>query len=89
MPSSRKVFIRDLIVSVVIPECRSRESVFAEVVLFRNDRSPTKFLGDDDFIKKGGHPELDSGSTAWDVCCGRYLTKSFWKVSVQKLILIL
>ncbi|WP_432635841.1 hypothetical protein [Candidatus Avelusimicrobium sp.] len=32
----------------VIPECRSRESVFAVVVLLRNDRSPTKFLGDDD-----------------------------------------
>ncbi|WP_432634190.1 hypothetical protein [Candidatus Avelusimicrobium sp.] len=32
----------------VIPEGCSRESVFAVVVLLRNDRSPTKFLGDDD-----------------------------------------
>ena len=31
---------------VVIPECRSRESVVA-VVLLQNNRSPTKFLGDD------------------------------------------
>ena len=27
-------------------------------------------LGDDDFIKKGGHPELVSGSTAWVVSRG-------------------
>ncbi len=32
--------------------------------------SPTKFLGDDDFIKKGGHPELVSGSTSWVVSRG-------------------
>ncbi len=51
-PSSRSVFIRDLSLVVVIPECCSRESVFAVLVLFQNDRSPTKFLGDDDFIKK-------------------------------------
>ncbi|WP_432634063.1 hypothetical protein [Candidatus Avelusimicrobium sp.] len=30
----------------VIPECRSRESVFV-VVLLRNNRSPTETLGDD------------------------------------------
>ena len=33
---------------VVIPESRSRESVFAVVVPLRNDRSPTKTFGDDD-----------------------------------------
>ena len=44
--SSRKVFIRDLVVIVVIPECRSRESVVCRS-LFYHDGSPTKFLGDD------------------------------------------
>ena len=29
-----------------------------------------QFLGDDDFMKKGGHPELVSGSTAWVVSRG-------------------
>ena len=37
---------------VVIPECRSRESVFAVLVLFRNGRSPTETFGDDNFLKK-------------------------------------
>ncbi len=32
--------------------------------------SPTKSLGNDDFMKKGGHPELVSGSTAWVVSRG-------------------
>ncbi len=31
---------------------------------------PTTTLGDDDFMKKGGHPELVSGSTAWVVSRG-------------------
>ena len=48
--SSRSVFIRDLVVIIVIPECRSRESVFAVVVPLRKDRSPNpegrKFPGD-------------------------------------------
>ena len=35
-----------------------------------NNGSPTKFLGNDDFMKKGGHPELVSGSTAWVVSRG-------------------
>ena len=39
-----------------------------------NDRFPNPAgrltLGDDDFIKKGGHPELVSGSTAWVVSRG-------------------
>ena len=53
MPSAwRPVACWALVIIVVIPECCSRESVFAVVVLLRNDRSPTKFLGDDDFIKK-------------------------------------
>ncbi|MBD9149590.1 MAG: prepilin-type N-terminal cleavage/methylation domain-containing protein [Spirochaetia bacterium] len=32
--------------------------------------SPTKSLGNDDFMKKGGHPELVSGSTSWVVSRG-------------------
>ncbi|WP_428055587.1 type IV pilin protein [Candidatus Avelusimicrobium alvi] len=32
--------------------------------------SPTKFLGNDIIIKKGGHPELVSGSTSWVVSRG-------------------
>ena len=39
-----------------------------------NDRIPNPAgrlpLGDDDFIKKGGHPELVSGSTSWVVSRG-------------------
>ena len=31
---------------------------------------PTTTLGNDDFIKKGGHPELVSGSTSWVVSRG-------------------
>ena len=42
----------DRVIIVVIPECfaarRVRESVFVVVVLLQNDRSPTKFLGDDE-----------------------------------------
>ena len=63
-----------VVIIVVIPECRSRESVFAVGVLFRNNRSPNpagrQFLGDDDFMKKGGHPEFSSGSTSWVVSRG-------------------
>ena len=32
-----------------------------------NDRFPTTTLGNDDFMKKEGHPEFSSGSTAWVV----------------------
>ena len=32
-----------------------------------NDRFPTKTLGNDIVMKKGGHPELVSGSTSWVV----------------------
>ena len=51
--SSRSVFIWDLSLAAdVISECgaarRVRESVFAVVVLVRNDRTPTKSLGNDD-----------------------------------------
>ena len=31
---------------------------------------PTTTLGDDDFMKKGGHPEFSSGSTSWVVSRG-------------------
>ncbi|WP_432635581.1 hypothetical protein [Candidatus Avelusimicrobium sp.] len=45
----------------VIPESCSRESVFAVVVLFRNDRSRIKTLRDDKekrYYKNRGHSEL-------------------------------
>ena len=32
-----------------------------------NDRFPTTTFGNDDFMKKEGHPEFSSGSTAWVV----------------------
>ena len=35
-----------------------------------NNRFPTTTLGNDDFMKKEGHPELVSGSTAWVVSRG-------------------
>ena len=43
-----------------------------ELVLFKkeNDRFPTTTFGNDDFMKKEGHPELVSGSTSWAVCRG-------------------
>ena len=46
---------------------------------FINDRfrnpAGRQFLGNDDFIKKGGHPELISGSTSWVVSRGFTLTE--------------
>ena len=35
-----------------------------------NDRFPTTTFGNDDFMKKEGHPEFSSGSTAWVVSRG-------------------
>ena len=35
-----------------------------------NGRFPTTTLGNDDFMKKEGHPEFSSGSTAWVVSRG-------------------
>ena len=35
-----------------------------------NGRFPTTTLGNDDFMKKEGHPEFSSGSTAWVVIRG-------------------
>ena len=37
---------------------------------FRNNRFWTTTFGNDDFMKKEGHPELVSGSTAWVVSRG-------------------
>ena len=61
------------VIIVVIPECRSRESVFAVVVLFLNDRSPTKFLGDDKQRDIAVIPECRSRESA--VCRCGFLTK--------------
>ena len=36
----------------------------------KNNRFPTTTFGNDDFMKKEGHPELVSGSTAWVVSRG-------------------
>ena len=36
----------------------------------KNNRFPTPTFGNDDFMKKEGHPELVSGSTAWVVSRG-------------------
>ncbi len=46
------------------PECFCRGSV---VTKKENGRFPTTTLGNDDFMKKEGHPEFSSGSTAWVV----------------------
>ena len=57
LPSSPKVSVGDLL-----------------LLKKENDRIPNPAgrlpLGDDDFIKKGGHPELVSGSTSWVVSRG-------------------
>ena len=41
---------------VVIPECRSRESVVNIVALFHNNRSPTETFGDDNQSGQGVIP---------------------------------
>ena len=49
LPSSRSVFIRDLLLLLLsFPSVVVGNLFFAIAVLLRNDRSPTKFLGDDD-----------------------------------------
>ncbi len=58
----------------VKPILSSPKVVVGNLSLFKkendNNGSPTKFLGDDDFMKKEGHPELVSGSTSWVVSRG-------------------
>ena len=75
--SSRKVFIRDLLLPwLSSPRNLVGDLFFAVAVLLRNDGSPNpagrQFLGDDkgkgSLMKKGGHPELVSGSTFWGFC---------------------
>ncbi|WP_428060484.1 type IV pilin protein [Candidatus Avelusimicrobium stercoris] len=44
--------------------------LFLSLLFLNNDRFPTTTLGNDISIKKGGHPELVSGSTAWVVSSG-------------------
>ena len=54
----------------------SPRNLVGDLVLFKkgNDRFPSTAgrltLGNDDFMKKEGHPELVSGSTSWAVCRG-------------------
>ena len=54
----------------------SPRNLVGDLVLFKkgNDRFPRpagrSTLGNDDFMKKEGHPELVSGSTSWAVCRG-------------------
>ena len=54
----------------------SPRNLVGDLVLFKkgNDRFPSPAgrltLGNDDFMKKEGHPELVSGSTSWAVCRG-------------------
>ena len=62
----------------VKPVLSSPKVVVGNLSLFKkendNNGSPTKFLGNDDFMKKGGHPERAtrrvSGSTSWVVSRG-------------------
>ena len=56
LSSSWKVVVQDLLF------CKSATTT--------NGRFPTKTLGNDIVMKKGGHPELVSGSTSWVVSRG-------------------
>ena len=49
-----------------------RRGAFGDLFLLKkeNNRFPTTTFGNDDFMKKEGHPELVSGSTAWVVSRG-------------------
>ena len=49
-------FYNDFFLLVVIPEGRSRESVFAVVVFLRNGRSRIKTFRDDDTLRAADFP---------------------------------
>ena len=55
---------------VVIPECRSRESVVNVVSLFHNNRSPTETFGDDNKSGTAVIPECSwRGAFGHARCC--------------------
>ena len=80
LPSSPKVSIGDPLL-LKKENDRFPTTTFGNDYEFKNgdNRFPSpagrtlagrQFLGDDDFMKKGGHPEFSSGSTSWVVSRG-------------------
>ncbi|WP_428044320.1 type IV pilin protein [Candidatus Avelusimicrobium fimicolum] len=71
LSSSWKVVVQDLLLLMKWKTTDTGQKPSSMILNFINDRFPNpagrQFLGNDDFMKKEGHPELVSGSTSWVV----------------------
>ena len=67
LSSSWKVVVQDLLLLMKWKTTDTGQKPSSMILNFINDRFPTTTFGNDDFMKKEGHPELVSGSTSWVV----------------------
>ena len=67
LSSSWKVVVQDLLLLMKWKTTDTGQKPSSMILNFINDRFSTTTFGNDDFMKKEGHPELVSGSTSWVV----------------------